>query len=74
MAPQVGEDEDFVEAKVEGEETDIAFNYRFLLDLFANFPEETLVFETSGALSPGVFRSAASSSFLHLIMPVRVQE
>lgn len=74
VAPQIGEDEDFVEAKVEGEEGEIAFNYRFLLDFFANFPEETLIFETSGPLSPGVFKSAANSSFLHIIMPVRVQE
>lgn len=74
MAPQIGEDEDFVEAKVEGEEGEVAFNFRFLLDLFTNFPEETLVFETSGPLSPGVFKSATNSSFLHLIMPVRVQE
>lgn len=74
MAPQIGEDEDFVEAKVEGEGGEIAFNYRFLLDLFANSCESTLIFETSGPLSPGVFKSPGNPSFLHLIMPVRVQE
>jgi DNA polymerase III subunit beta len=73
-APQVGSDEDFVEAKIEGEETEIAFNYRFLLDLLAHFSEKEIVFESSGSLSPGVFRlPKVSSSFLHLIMPVRVQ-
>lgn len=72
--PQVGEDEDFVEAHVEGEETEIAFNYRFLLDLLANFPDKDLLFESSGPLNPGVFKPLKSSpSFLHIIMPVRVQ-
>lgn len=72
--PQVGQNEDFVEAKVEGEETEIAFNYRFLQDLLANFPEESLVFESSGALNPGVFKpTKPTPSFLHIIMPVRVQ-
>lgn len=72
--PQVGQNEDFVEAKVEGEETEIAFNCRFLQDLLANFPEENLVFESSGALNPGVFKPVKSTpSFLHIIMPVRVQ-
>lgn len=72
--PQVGEDEDFLEAKVEGEEIEAAFNYRFLLDLLSNFPEENVVFETSGSLNPGVFKSEKNdSSFLHIIMPVRVQ-
>ena len=72
--PQVGQNEDFVEAKVEGEESEIAFNYRFLLDLLANFPEENLVLESSGPLNPGVFKpSKPTPSFLHIIMPVRVQ-
>ena len=72
--PQVGQNEDFVEAKVEGEETEIAFNYRFLLDLLSNFPDESLVFESSGPLNPGVFKpSKPTPSFLHIIMPVRVQ-
>ena len=76
--PQVGSDEDYVEAKVEGEEMEIAFNYRFLLDLLNNFPEESVIFESSGSLNPGVFKpvntkQSTIGSFLHLIMPVRVQ-
>ncbi len=72
--PQIGEDEDFIEAKVEGEEGEIAFNFRFLLDLLANFPEENLVFEINGSLNPGVFKPISSTlSFLHIIMPVRIQ-
>lgn len=71
--PQLGEDEDFVEAKMEGEETSIAFNYRFLLDLLNNFPDKDVVFESSGPLNPGVFRPPSNLQFLHLIMPVRVQ-
>lgn len=71
--PQIGDDEDFVEANVVGEESEIAFNFRFLLDLLANFPNEKVIMEISGALNPGVFRSDDSISFLHLIMPVRVQ-
>lgn len=78
--PQVGQNEDFVEAKVEGEEIEIAFNYRFLQDLLSNFPEENLAFETSGPLNPGVFKplpaqagTKSTPSFLHIIMPVRVQ-
>lgn len=72
--PQVGEEEDFVEAKVEGEETEIAFNFRFLLDLLSNFPDKDLVLESSGALSPGVFKpKSPQPAFLHIVMPVRVQ-
>jgi len=75
VTPQVGEDEDFIEAEKEGEELETAFNFRFLLDMLANIPEEKIIFETSGPLNPGVFRMFSSSStFLHIIMPVRIQE
>lgn len=77
VTPQLGEEEDQVEAKIEGEEVEIAFNFRFLLDLLANFPDKELVLEASGPLAPGVFKPVTSpsdgGSFLHLIMPVRVQ-
>lgn len=73
-APQVGSNEDVVEADVEGEDVEMAFNYRFLLDVLAHFPDKQVVFESSGSLNPGVFKpKSPTPSFLHVIMPVRVQ-
>lgn len=73
-APQIGDDEDFIDAKVEGEPVEVAFNYRFLLDLLANIPGTEVVFETSGSLTPGLFKPGSPTPpFLHVIMPVRVQ-
>lgn len=63
-----------VEAKLEGEENEIAFNARYLLDLLSNVQEDEMVFEMTGPLNPGVFKIKNDSSFLHLIMPIRVQE
>lgn len=71
--PQVGEDEVDVEAKVDGEGGDMAFNSRFLLEFLSNFPEEELLFEMTGSLNPGVFKPVKDESYLHIIMPVRVQ-
>ena len=55
--PQVGEDEIDVEAKVDGEGGDMAFNSRFLLEFLSNFPEEELLFEMTGSPNPGVFKA-----------------
>lgn len=63
-----------VAAKVEGEGGEIAFNSRFLSDLFAHAPGEEVQLEMTGALNPGVFRVAGDESYLYVIMPVRVQE
>lgn len=70
-APQVGENTAEVDAKTQGEEADIAFNSRFLSELLGNFPGDEVVFEMTGALNPGAFRSSKDPAFLHIIMPVR---
>lgn len=72
--PSVGHGSVEVEAKVEGEENEIAFNGRYLLELFSNLDEDEVVFEMTGPLNAGVFKIAGDNSFLHLIMPIRVQE
>jgi DNA polymerase-3 subunit beta len=70
-SPSVGENTVDVDAKLSGEENEIAFNAKYLLDLFGNLTEERLVFEMIGPLNPGVFRVQGDDSFLHLIMPIR---
>lgn len=73
-APQVGSNVSEVEAKIEGEENQIAFNFRYLIDFLNAVATEAVVFEMNDQLSPGVFRPQGDNSFFHIIMPVRVQE
>jgi DNA polymerase-3 subunit beta len=72
-SPSVGEDVVDVDAVQNGEENEIAFNAKYLLDVLSAVTSETLVFEMNGPLNPGVFRIKGDNSFLHLIMPIRVQ-
>jgi DNA polymerase-3 subunit beta len=72
-APQVGENVVELEAKIDGDGGEIAFNSRFLIDFLANYPDEEFIFEMTGALNPGVFKSTRDETYLHIIMPVRVQ-
>lgn len=71
--PGIGANTIELEAKTKGEEGQAAFNGRYLLDLFSNINEETMSFETNGPLNPGVFKIDKDETFLHLIMPIRVQ-
>ncbi len=73
-APSVGKNLVEVEAKTTGEENEIAFNARYLLDFLSNSTSETASFEMNGPLNPGVFRETDDPSFMHLIMPIRVQQ
>lgn len=73
-ASSVGESEVEIEAKNTGEENEIAFNARYLLDFLTNVDEERISFEMTGPLNPGVFKIVGDTSYLHLIMPIRVQD
>lgn len=73
-APSVGKNLIEVEAKTTGEENEIAFNARYLLDFLSNSVSETISFEMNGPLNPGVFKETDDPSFMHLIMPIRVQQ
>lgn len=70
----VGENTVNVEATLQGEENEIAFNARYLLEVLANISAERLTFSMTGPLNPGVFKIDQDESFLHLIMPIRVQQ
>lgn len=72
--PSIGNANIEVEARVEGEENEIAFNGRYLNDLLSNIDDDDMVFEMTGPLNAGVFKVMGNSDFLHLIMPIRVQE
>jgi DNA polymerase-3 subunit beta len=64
-----------VEAKVEGSVKDfeISFNFRFLEEFLHAVKSEEVQIEFSTSSSPGVFLDPKDPTFLHLIMPVRLQ-
>lgn len=72
-SPSVGEDMVEVQGKTVGEENEMAFNAKYVLDLLSSLDKDDLVFEMTGPLNPGVFKIKEDNSFLHLIMPIRVQ-
>lgn len=73
-AASIGDNLYEIEAKIEGEEGKIAFNSRYLLDFLNVVSSDLVEFRFTTSLNPGVFLPAGSSSFTHIIMPVRVQE
>lgn len=72
-SPQVGENISEIGAKTEGGEAEIAFNFRFLLDFLAAVKEGEVSLEMTGSLNPGLFKIKGKASYLHVIMPVRLQ-
>jgi DNA polymerase-3 subunit beta len=65
-----------IEIKTEGEEQTVAFNYRFLIDFLNHVPEDqkNITIDVLRPDAPVVFRIKDKPNFLHIIMPVRIQE
>ena len=72
-AEEVGANENEVEAAVEGDETKIAFNSKFLSDVLNVIEGDDVKLETTTPSSPGVFRSPKHHNYTHVVMPMFVQ-
>jgi len=72
-SPQLGSDEGEVEAKITGDNIEIAFNFRYVMDFLNNVDSSEVEFNSSGPLAPGVWKGVGKEMFLHVIMPVRIQ-
>jgi DNA polymerase-3 subunit beta len=74
-APSYGQSESGVEVNLAGPGGEIAFNSRYLIELFNIFPSEKLKFVLNESLDPGLFQPLdGKEEFLHIVMPVRVQK
>ena len=72
-AEEVGSNENELDAKVEGEETKVAFNSKFLMDVLNVMNGDDVDLETTTPSSPGVFRSENHQGYTHVVMPMFVQ-
>lgn len=71
-AAETGSNETTVDATVEGEPIEIAFNVRFLVDVLSVINTPNVSLETTAASAPGVLRPVGRDDFLHVIMPMHL--
>lgn len=70
QSQEKGDAEAPLDASIEGQAIEVAFNIRYLIDVLSVIREEQVVLETSGPTSPGVVRPAGRDDFIHVIMPM----
>ncbi|MDX2085963.1 MAG: DNA polymerase III subunit beta [Candidatus Melainabacteria bacterium] len=74
QTPDVGDSKDMLTVHYQGEPLNIAFNYRYVLDALKVIESDDVRMETSGPLSPTIFRSGdTASNYICLVMPVQVK-
>jgi DNA polymerase-3 subunit beta len=69
---ETGDDVTEVDASVEGDEIEIAFNIRYLIDVLSVVGTPQVALDTTTASSPGVIRPVGEDDFTHVIMPMHL--
>jgi DNA polymerase-3 subunit beta len=69
---EFGDNVSEVDAAIEGNEIEIAFNARYMIDALSVMGTAEVAVETSTASSPGVLRPVSGDNFLCVIMPMHI--
>jgi DNA polymerase-3 subunit beta len=72
-AEELGDNEGEIEAAVEGPESKIAFNSKYLTEVLDVLGSGEIALETTTPSSPGVIRPLAKDGYVHVVMPMFVQ-
>jgi len=70
---KAGKEVDEIEAKVEGGTLDISYNYKFVEEFLGVTEGSDVEIKLTDGNSPAIFVDTKDKDFLHLIMPVRIQ-
>jgi DNA polymerase III subunit beta len=70
---QIGQANTKVSGKISGQDLEIAFNSKYLIDGLAAFSGDEVSLRFSGATSPTLLHQPKEANFDYVIMPVRIQ-
>ncbi len=71
---QLGKDESVIGVEKKGDDNKIALSSSYVIDLLAHAGTDSLQIELSDKMHPAVFKIPGNDHFLHLIMPLRMNE
>ena len=69
---QLGKVREEVAINLQGDDVQIAFNSRYLLDVLKNMDDETVVLEMTSSVTPCVLKAKETDSYRYLVLPVRL--
>ena len=68
---EVGNHQTKINSEIKGEDVNITFNWRYLLDGLKNINNEEIVLEFNGDQKPAVIKPAKSADFFYILMPIK---
>ena len=72
QASEMGENEVVLDASIEGDGVEIAFNVRYLIDVLSVIPQDQMMIKTIRPDKPGVIQPVGDDNFTHVVMPMHI--
>ena len=69
---ETGDDVSELDASIEGDEVEIAFNVKYLIEMLSVADSPQVALDTTTSSSPGVIRPVGEADFTHVIMPMHL--
>jgi DNA polymerase-3 subunit beta len=69
--PELGEYRSSLPGKVSGKETQVSFNWKFLIDGLTNLKTPEVIFELNDEEGPAVLKPKGDQTYTYLVMPVK---
>ena len=67
----IGDHKSSLLGKIEGDDLEISFNHKYLLDGLSNIKSSDVSLELSGDSGPGVLKPVGDDSYLYVVMPIK---
>lgn len=72
QSPDLGEYQSSMSSKITGEEAEVSFNYRYLLDGVSSIDSSELILELNGKDGPGVLKPIGDLNYIYVVMPINM--
>lgn len=69
--PSLGESKSNITAKIDGEEIEVSFNYKFLADGLTNIKSSEVMFDLSKEEGPCILKPVGDASYIYVVMPIK---
>ncbi|MCC7469545.1 MAG: DNA polymerase III subunit beta [Bacteroidetes bacterium] len=67
---EIGENNTKIDGALEGDDIEMSFNYKYILDCFQSINEDSIVLEFNETNKPVIIKGNGDKNFLYLIMPM----
>lgn len=65
-----GENSSYITSTIKGEDVDVFFNYKYVIDCFQSTTADSLILKLDGPNKPMIIKQVGDQSFLYLVMPM----